>query len=106
MAKFVLLYAGGRMPETEAEQAAVMQAWGEWFGRLGGALVDGGQPFTATAKSIDADGTVADGPVGTMATGYSIIEADSLDAAVEVAKACPVFLGGAQMTVYETFPVM
>jgi hypothetical protein len=106
MAKFVLLYAGGRMAEGEAEQAAVMQAWGEWFGRLGSALVDGGQPFAPVAKSIASDGTVTDGPVGTMATGYSILEAESLDAAVELAKSCPVFLGGAQMTVYETFPVM
>ncbi len=35
MANFVLLYSGGSMPETEAEQAAVMQAWGAWFGQLG-----------------------------------------------------------------------
>jgi hypothetical protein len=106
MAKFVLLYTGGSMPEGEAEQASVMQAWGEWMGRLGSALVDGGQPFTATAKSISSDGSVTDGPVGIMASGYSILEADSLDAAVEMAKSCPVFLGGAKMTVYETFPVM
>jgi hypothetical protein len=44
--------------------------------------------------------------VGTMASGYSIIKADSLDAAVEMARRCPVLLGGAQITVFETFPVM
>jgi hypothetical protein len=27
MANYLLLYSGGKMPETEAEQAAVMQAW-------------------------------------------------------------------------------
>ena len=35
MAKFILAYHGGGMPETEAEQAAVMAAWGAWFGNLG-----------------------------------------------------------------------
>ena len=106
MANFVLLYSGGSMPESPAEQAEVMQAWGAWFGSLGSSLVDGGNPFTPAAKSIASNGTVSDGPVGTMASGYSIIKADSLDAAVDMASRCPVLLGGAQISVYETFPVM
>src|SRR5579871_3669026 len=68
MANFVLLYTGGGMAESEAEQAAVMQAWGAWFGELGNALVDAGNPFAPTARSIASDGKVSDGPVGTMAT--------------------------------------
>ena len=71
MANFVLLYSGGSMPETEAEQAAVMQAWMAWFGELGGAVVDAGNPFTPVAKSIASDGSVSEGPVGSMASGYS-----------------------------------
>jgi hypothetical protein len=106
MANFVLLYSGGSMPASEAEQAAVLQAWGAWYERLGSAIVDGGNPFTPQAKSIAGDGTVRDGPVGTMATGYSIIKADSLNAAVEMAKGCPVLQGGGQISVYETFNVM
>ena len=106
MANFVLLYSGGSMPESKAEQEAVMQAWGAWYGGLGSAVVDGGNPFTPQAKSIASNGTVSDGPVGTMASGYSIIKVDSLDAAVEMARRCPVLLGGAQITVFETFPVM
>ncbi len=106
MANFVLLYSGGSMPESEAEQAAAMQAWGAWYGKLGSALVDGGNPFTPKAKRIASNGTVSDGPVGTMATGYSIIKADSLGEAVEMAKGCPILQGGGQISVYETFPVM
>jgi len=106
MANFVLLYSGGSMPETEAEQAAVMQAWMAWFGELGSAVVDAGNPFTPVAKSIASDGSVSEGPVGSMASGYSIIMADSLDAAVQMAKRCPVLQGGAKISVFETFPVM
>jgi hypothetical protein len=106
MANFVLLYTGGGMPGTEAEQAAVMQAWMGWFGKLGPAIVDQGNPFTPAAKIISGDGRVADGPAGTMATGYSILKADSLDAAVDMAKGCPQLSGGGKITVYETFAAM
>ena len=106
MANYLLLYSGGSMPETEAEQAEVMQAWGAWFGRLGSALVDGGNPTSGQAKTIASDGTVSDGPVGTMSSGYSIIKADSLDAAAQKAKSCPILQSGGQITVYETFQVM
>jgi hypothetical protein len=94
------------MPETPAAQAEVMQAWGAWFGSLGSTLVDGGNPFTPQAKSIASDGTVSDGPAGSMASGYSIIKADSIDAAVDIASHCPVLLSGAKISVFETFPAM
>ena len=106
MANFLLLYTGGSMPESPAEQEAVMAAWGVWYGKIGSNLVDGGNPFTPMAKSISSNGNVSDGPVGELATGYTIIKADSLDAAVVVAKECPVLQGGSKITVYETFPVM
>jgi len=106
MANYLLLYSGGSMPETEAEQGAVMQAWGTWFGGLGSAMADGGNPFTPEAKTISSNGSVTGGSAGPMASGYSIISADSLDEAVEMAKGCPVLQGGANITVYETFNVM
>ncbi|MGZ3611301.1 MAG: YciI family protein [Ktedonobacteraceae bacterium] len=106
MANFLLLYTGGSMPESPAEQEAVMAAWGVWYGKIGSNLVDGGNPFTPMAKSISSNGSVSDGPVGELATGYTIIKADSLDAAVAVARECPVLQGGSKITVYETFPVM
>lgn len=65
-----------------------------------------GNPFTQAAKTISNGGSVHDGPVGTQATGYSIIKADSIKSAVELAKGCPVLQSGAKVTVYETFPAM
>ena len=35
MANYLLTYYGGGMPETQEEQAQVMQAWTAWFGQLG-----------------------------------------------------------------------
>lgn len=104
MAKYLLLYSGGRMPESEAEQAAVMAAWEGWFGQLGSAVADGGNPFGPASNSIASDGSVEDGAGS--ASGYSILEADSLDAATVMAKGCPVLQGGASIGVYEIFDVM
>ena len=106
MTKFVLLYNGGGMPETEAEIAAVMKAWEAWYGDLGKALVDRGNPFSPVAKSIKSDGAVSDGPVGTMASGYTIVEAGTLDEAVKMAQGCPMLQGGGDISVFETFDVM
>ncbi len=106
MADFVLLYTGGSMPETEAEQARVMQAWTDWYGQIGGALKDGGNPFTPAAKTIASDGTLKDGSPGPQHTGYTIVTADSLESATAIAKGSPVLQGGGSVTVYETLEVM
>jgi hypothetical protein len=106
MANYVLLYSGGKMPESPTEQAAVLKDWETWMGKIGSGLVDGGDPFTGKAKTIASDGKVSDGAMGSMASGYSIVKADSLEAAVALAKGCPVLKGGAKITVYETFKAM
>jgi hypothetical protein len=106
MANYLLLYSGGSMPQTEAEQKEIVNEWMAWFGKLGNSLVDAGSPFTPLAKSITSDGKVNNGPTGTMASRYSIIKADSLDAAVAMARDCPVLKGGSSISVYETFNAM
>ncbi len=103
MANYVLLFHGGSMPESQEEGAKVMQAWTDWFGALGGALVDGGNP-ASKSKTIAANGSVSDDASGP--TGYSIIKADNLDAAVALVKGCPVLQGGASVQVVETFEAM
>jgi hypothetical protein len=103
MANYVLLYHGGAMAETPEERDQVMKAWTDWFGTLGDALVDGGNPAGATRR-ISADGSVSDDAAGP--SGYSIVKADSLDGAVTLAKGCPVLDGGASVQVVETFEVM
>lgn len=103
MANYVLVYHGGSMPEGEAAQAAAMQAWNDWFAKLGPAVVDGGNPASRT-KRIDGDGSVSDDPSGP--SGYSIISAASIDEAVELAKGCPVLQGGSTVQVVETFAAM
>jgi hypothetical protein len=106
MTKYLLLYSGGKMPETEAESAQVIQAWTAWYTGLGSAVVDPGNPFTPAAASIASNGAVGAVAAAGMASGYSIIQAESLDAAVGKAKGCPVIQAGGQISVFETFEIM
>jgi hypothetical protein len=101
---YVLVYSGGSMPETKEVQNAVMAAWGAWYGGLGQALVDGGNPF-GPSTSVASDGSVSQGAPSAL-TGYTVISADSLDAATEHAKSCPVLTSGGRVDVYETFQIM
>lgn len=89
MAKYLFVYHGGENPETEAEVAEVLDAWGGWFGTMGAAVIDGGNPV-GTSSTINGDGSVTDNGGANPATGYSLIEASDLDDAIAKARGCPI----------------
>ena len=72
---------------------------------FGAAVVDGGNP-TAASKTIAPGGAVSDGAGASPATGYSVLSADSLDAAVAFAQGCPHLKAGGTVAVYETLELM
>ena len=103
MAKYVLVYYAGSAGQTEKERAAQMQQWGAWFGKLGKAVADQGSPFSGKVKTVASNGGAKDGAIGQPpTTGYSIIEAGSINEATDHAKACPLLQSGGQISVYET----
>ena len=91
MAKFLLITRGGSMPDSPEEGAKVMQAWTDWFTRIGGAILDPGNPISRV-RTVGADGSVGSGD-GQSVTGYTIVNADDLDAAVALAKGAPLGVG-------------
>ena len=99
MTKYVLAYRGGGMAATPAAQEAAMAEWGAWFGALGRAVIEAGYPF-GPSKSISADGSMKDGGAAGL-TGYSVLSADSLAGATDLAKGCPVLTSGGSVDVYE-----
>jgi hypothetical protein len=104
VAKYLLNYHGGGGMASPEEQAKVMEAWTTWFGQLGSALVDGGNPVGAT-KTVKPDGSVSDGATAA-STGYSIIQVNSLDEAVKAAQMCPVLTSGGSVEVGELIDAM
>jgi hypothetical protein len=101
MTKYVFTYHDGSgMPESEEAAAKEMAAWEAWFGTLGAAIVDGGNPFGGS-KAIASDGSVTDGSPSGLG-GYSIVNADSIDDAVTMAKGCPMINNGGRVEVHAT----
>jgi hypothetical protein len=92
------------MAQTPEQQAKSMEAWTTWFGQLGGALVDGGNPVGAT-RTVAANGAVSDGGTNT-ATGYSIINVNSIDEAVKASQMCPVLADGGSVEVGQLLEIM
>jgi hypothetical protein len=105
MATYLLAYHGGGMPEDEKESARVMTAWGKWYAKLGKAVVDGGNPI-GQAKTIASTGRVTRGGGKNPISGYTIIKAKDLDAAVKLSQGCPILKSGGSVEVAETFEVM
>ena len=103
MTKYLLVYHGGADEESDSVDADVMAQWGAWFGQLGAAVVDGGNPV-AGARTV-GNGTVSDGGGANPATGYSLIEAADFDDAVAKAKGCPVLASGGTVEVCETVEI-
>jgi hypothetical protein len=104
MTNYVLAYRGGRVAETDEQRQQVMAAWGAWFGGLGDAVVDAGNPFGAS-RSVGSDGAVANGGSNDL-SGYSILSASDLDGAVARAQSCPILQSGGSVDVYEVTPIM
>ncbi len=100
MTKYVFAYHGGGMPESPEEQARVMAAWEAWFGQMGSAVVDGGNPV-GDVRTVGHDGSVTAGGTNPI-SGYSLVEAADIDAALAHAKGCPILESGGSVEVAET----
>lgn len=87
MAQYFISYLGGDQPSTPEEGQKHFAKYKEWLTSLGEAMVSPANPLKAT-HTIKADGSVSAGG-NTGMSGYTIIEADSIEAALTMAKACP-----------------
>ena len=89
---------------TEEEAGAVMAKWGAWMQKVGPALTDIGTPFGPSTSLVD------DGSTDTAAslTGYSIVEAASMNDALALADGHPYLSEGKgdfAIDIYEMMPV-
>ncbi|MDH3688758.1 MAG: hypothetical protein OEU36_04670 [Gammaproteobacteria bacterium] len=100
MAKYLFVYHGGSKPESQEEIAKVMDAWGQWFGSMGSAVVDGGNPV-GMSSTVQSGGSVVSNGGANPASGYSLVEASSLDDALGKAKGCPILSVGGSVEVAE-----
>ncbi len=99
MSNYVFAYHGGKRPESPEEGAKHMAKWKAWIGGLGDAVVNPGTPL-GKSKTVSSAGVSDDGGSNPM-SGFSIVKADSMDAALEMAKECPLLEIGGTLEVAE-----
>ena len=87
MSNFFIGYYMGENPTISEDESKQMMEFQAWLGGLGDTVVNPGTPLNLT-KTIHSDGNVVEGSQRRL-TGFSVVKADSIEAAVEMVKECP-----------------
>jgi hypothetical protein len=106
MTKFLFIYRGAsaaaaKMTPQESQQH--MQKWEKWIGEgmQKGWMLDPGDGLTGETRVVTTK-VITDGPfveAKEVVGGFSIVEAETIDAAAKLAKGCPCLLIGGTVEV-------
>lgn len=99
MAQYIITYLGGDQPSSPEEGKQHFAKYQEWLSSLGDSAVSPANPLKNTS-TVNSDGTVTTGSTTSM-SGYTIIEVDSMETALKIAKACPFLDIGGSLEVSE-----
>ena len=99
MAQYIMTYLGGNQHATPEEGKQHFVKYKQWLDSLGESVVSPANPFKNTT-TVNPDGIVTEGG-STQMSGYTIIEASSIDIALGFAKSCPFLDIGGSLEVSE-----
>ena len=89
MSNYVFIYYGEPKFDSQEKGAKYQEKWKGWVGGIGDAWVNPGTPF-GMPKTVSSGGvSVSDNGGSNRLTGFSIVKADSMDAALAMVKGCP-----------------
>lgn len=99
MTQYIITYLGGNPPATPEEGKNHFAKYKQWLASMGDAAVSPANPLKNT-RTVNPDGSVSD-QGSTSMSGFTVIEAESMDAALDIAKACPFLEIGGSLEVSE-----
>jgi hypothetical protein len=107
VARFLFVYRGANdatSTMTPEQMQQHMQKWHTWISEAlqQGWMVDPGDALGREGRMVTAKQVVTDGPFvesKEIVGGFSIVQADTIDAAAELAKGCPGLLVGGKVEV-------
>jgi hypothetical protein len=99
MTQYVFVYLGGNHPSNPEEANKHFKKYMEWLASLGDAVISPTIPLKDT-HTVSSDGAIMEGGSSAM-SGFSIIEAESIEAALSIAQACPFLEIGGSLEVSE-----
>jgi hypothetical protein len=95
----ITYHGGGEMPSSPEAQQQMMAAFSAWAASVGSALLDRGAPL-GKARTVAASGVTEGASHGT-ASGYTLLSAPDLDAAVGLVQTHPFLKRGGSLQVSE-----
>lgn len=100
MPKFMLTYVGSpNRPTSPEEGKKHMAEYQAWLGQLGAAAISPMNPLKKTILVNPDASTTESGATGM--SGFTIIQADTFEAALKIAKACPYLTIGGTLELSE-----
>ena len=99
MKQYVLVYLGGNQPSNPEEGRKHFAKYMEWLSSLGDSVVIPTIPLKDTT-TVSPDGAIREGGSSAM-SGFTILKADSMEAALSIAQACPFLEIGGSLEVSE-----
>ena len=111
MKEYMLLFRNEKMEQApSAEQMKMMmQQWQSWIsGMAKQGNYSGTNRLLPEGKTLKPNNVITDGPyleAKEMVGGYVIVKADSLDEAVNIARACPNLQYGGNVEVRAVMPI-
>ena len=99
MTQYMITYIGAPADMSPEQRQQHMAEYKEWLASLGEAAVSLMNPLKNT-QTIASDGSISKGGVSSM-SGYTIIQTESEEAALTIAKACPFLDVGGSLEVSE-----
>ena len=108
MKEFALIFRNSVNQEQKAspeQMQQVMTSWMNWMGSIAAQnkLADKGNRLSMSeAKTVKSNELITDGPyteIKEFINGYILVNANSINEAVEIAKQCPILLHGGNVEV-------
>jgi hypothetical protein len=109
MKDFLLVYRSdfSKMPKASPEEMqASTKRWMDWIGGIAAQnkLTDRGNRLFPTGQVLKTGNVITDGPyteIKESIAGYSIVKADSVEEATELATGCPILKSGGNVEIRE-----
>jgi hypothetical protein len=99
MPRYMMTYLGGDKPSSPEEGERHMEKYRSWLSSLGDSAVSPANPIKNTS-TIHPNGSVTEGSTTTM-SGFTIIEVDSMETALSIARECPFLDVGGSLEISE-----
>jgi hypothetical protein len=113
MKNYLFVYRSdfSKMPQySPEERESITKKWMDWMGSIAAQnkLADRGNRLDISGKVVMHNQVITNGPYAEIKEsigGYSVVKAESYEAAIELAKGCPVFTAGGTVEIREISPL-